>query len=93
MNVFILQIFSVVLAAWRADVSSVAEEKIVIAERNGPNSNIELTTLVQKRSLKILLNDPVGVLTILVDASINLIHLVEDFDALSLIVVRRLDDP
>ena len=56
---------------------------------NAPNSNVEFSTLVQKRFLKVFLNYPVGELQRAFDKSGDVIDFVEDLDTLTLILICR----
>ena len=58
-DVFVMQVSSVVLDARCPDVSDVTEEEVLIAQCNGPDADIELSALVEKWPLEILLDHPV----------------------------------
>ena len=58
-----------------------------------PDAYVELSSLIKKRSLQILLNDPVGKLKRRLNKPRDIYCVVEDLDALALILVRRLDQP
>ena len=58
-----------------------------------PYANVELSRLVQQRSLEVLLNNPMGKLKWRLNKSGDVTCIVEYFDALALILVGRLDQP
>lgn len=58
-DVFVVQVLGLVLEARGTDVADIAEEEVLIAQRNGPHPNIKLPTSVQKWPLKVFLYDPV----------------------------------
>ena len=58
-----------------------------------PDAYVELSSLIKKRSLQVLLYDPVGKIERRPNKPGDVLCIVEDFDALALILVRRLDQP
>lgn len=57
-----MQVFSFVLKAGGSDVTDVAEKEILVAEGNGPDSDIKFPAPVKEGSFQIFLNDPVSVM-------------------------------
>lgn len=92
-DVLVLQVVCVVLAARCSDVPYVAKEEVVVAEGQAPHADVELSALVKKRSLQILLNHPVGIVVVLPNTLKDLVHLVEYLNPFALIVIRRLHNP
>ena len=58
-----------------------------------PDAYVELSSLIKKRSLQVLLYDPVGKIERRPNEPGDVLCIVEDFDALALILIRRLDQP
>ena len=58
-----------------------------------PDAYVELSSLIKKRSLQVFLYDPVGKIERRPNEPGDILCIVEDFDALALILVRRLDQP
>ena len=88
-----LHLLQLVLGARRAQIARLVEVEVATAVSEAPDPYVKLPRLVEQWPLQVLLDDPVRELQRSFDESGDVRRLVEDLDALALVLVRWLHEP
>ena len=92
MYIFVFQIARVVKTG-RAEIAVVKEIKVLLAGSEAPDTDVKLTTLVEKWLLDVFLNNPVGTVGLFFEIGLNLVDFVEHSNATALVLGGGLDHP
>lgn len=82
-----------VLLATCSEIPNVIKVKLISAVCEAPHSDIELSVFEQKRFLDVLLDNPVRELEAGLQKPNNLAQLIQNLDALALVLIGWLDQP
>lgn len=90
---FVIHVVHIVPFATRSQVADVVKIEVEVALSKSPDSNVELSALVEQRALNVFLDHPIWKLNALFQKTIYLFFITENLYAFALILIGRLHQP